>query len=380
MVEICAYYYPGWHDRPGVNCSEWDLVRSAEPYFSGHYQPRVPLNGYYDDTSISTIEKQASLAASHGIDAFIFLWYWKRGKVECGLALNHFMQIESPMRFSLMWCWKLPKSDLPAHPGVESESEADRWVETDAEDFERLIDHCCSQYFSHSGYRTMHGRPILLLYSVEGFREQLGDDGLRSMLKAGRKRALSHGYPDLFLVGVTKSVVDVQGLGFDALSGYNSILVPSETSPCIQDYSELYPARASAWREMSQMHGIPYVPSVSTGWDATPRGIRVTDLHGDLDFPWAPVIVENTPEKFGRFLDAAYDWVGERDQLPFIHLCAWNEWSEGAYLEPDLRYGHAYLETVSRIGLSRRPAVVHDIAEARRANREQVRADYDFVS
>ena len=168
MVEICAYYYPGWHDRPNVSYSEWDLVRRAEPYFEGHYQPRVPIGGYYDDSQPATVAAQAALAARYGIDAFIFLWYWKRGHIELEQPLHHFAQLDIAMRFSLMWCWKMPKADLPAVPGHESELERQRWVDTDPGDFARMIDHCCAGYFTKPGYRTIDGKPILLLYSVEG--------------------------------------------------------------------------------------------------------------------------------------------------------------------------------------------------------------------
>lgn len=358
MVEICAYYYPGWHDRPNVPYSEWDLVRRAEPYFQGHYQPRVPIGGYYDDTQRATVEAQAALASRYGVDAFIFLWYWKRGRIELEQPLIQFTQLNIAMRFSLMWCWKMPKGDLPAVPGHESALERQRWVETDARDFAHMIDHCCAHYFAQPGYRTIDGRPILLLYSVEGFQAQLGDAQLRDMLRAGRQRALAAGLPGLYLVGVTKSTVDVGHLGFDALTGYNSILDPTEKGPYIKDYAELVPRRARAWREMSRRNGLPYMPSVSPGWDASPRGIRVARLHDELDFPWVPIVDRSTPERFGRFLHAAYDWICEGGQLPFIHLCAWNEWSEGAYLEPDEKYGDGYLAAIREVRRSRdRPVV-----------------------
>lgn len=353
MVEICAYYYPGWHDRPDASYSEWDLVRNAQPYFDGHYQPRIPLGGYYDDTQRSTVEAQAALALRYGIDAFIFLWYWKRGRIELEESLNQFTHIKSSMRFSLMWCWKMPKADLPAVPGRESELERQRWVETDAQDFARMIDHCCARYFSNPGYRTVDGKPILLLYSVEGFQAQLGDEQLRAMLRAGRQRAQAAGLPGLYLVGVTKSTVDVGDLGFDALTGYNSILDPTENGPYVKDYADLVPRRVRAWQEMSRLNALPYMPSVSPGWDATARGVRVERLYAELDFPWVPIVDRSTPESFGDFLHAAYDWIGESGQLPFIHLCAWNEWSEGAYLEPDQKYGDAYLAKIRDVRRSR---------------------------
>jgi hypothetical protein len=353
LVEICAYYYPGWHDRPNASLSEWDLVCWARPYFEGHYQPRIPLDGYYDDTRHSTVAAQAALASRYGIDAFIFLWYWKRGRIELEEPLTRFVRLKSAVRFSLMWCWKMPRPELPAVPGREAELEHNRWVETDTDDFRRMIDECCERYFSHPGYRTLDGRPILLLYSVEGFRAQLGEEQLREMLRAGRLGARERGFPGLYLVGVTKSTVDVRGLGFDALTGYNSILDPTENGPHLKDYGDLVPRRVRAWRDMARCNALPYVPSVSLGWDASPRGARVESLSPELDFPWVPIVVRSTPERFGEFLHAAYDWVGGAGQLPFIHLCAWNEWSEGAHLEPDRKHGHSYLSMVRDVRRAR---------------------------
>jgi hypothetical protein len=356
LVEICAYYYPGWHDRPGVPYSEWDLVRGAMPYFEGHYQPRVPLHGYYDDTQRSTVKSQVALALRFGIDAFVFLWYWKRGRTELEGALLEFIRMKTAMRFSLMWCWKMPKTDLPAVPGLDSELEQQRWVETDADDFVRMIDYCCERFFLNPGYRKIDGKSILLLYSIEGFRSKLGDKQFREMLLAGRRRARNLDLAGLYIVGVAKSTVDAEGLGLDALTGYNSVLDPFEGGPFVKEYADVVPLRVRSWRVMSERNALPYVPSVSLGWDATSRGVRLARLGPELSFPWTPIVVRSTPEKFGEFLHAAYDWLGEKGQLPYIHVCAWNEWSEGAYLEPDQRHGHAYLAKIREVRGNREPA------------------------
>ena len=127
---------------------------------------------------------------------------------------------------------------------------------------------------------------------------------------------------------------------------------------------------------MSRRNVLPYVPSVSPGWDATARGIHVARLHPELDFPWVPVVVRSTPEKFSEFLHAAYDWVGEGGQLPFIHLCAWNEWSEGAYLEPDRRHGHAYLAKVREVRRSRDRTVTRAVSAGQTVGDETAGASH----
>jgi len=345
MVNIAAYYYPGWHNHDGLE--EWNLVRNAKPYFKGHNQPRVPSLGYLDDSEKSTLKIQTALASSYGIDAFIFDWYWKKGKRELGSPLEAFLSTDTNMKFAFLWTWKIAKRDLPATPGVVSEAEKSRWVETDTEDFLKLLTFCGDNYFKRKNYLHVEGKPYFVMYYVQGFVDKLGQDKLAEMIHEGKKLMKRRGFNGLYTIGVVTEPFDTDHFGFDALTGYNFLPDFSPNSPLIQDYGVLSKKRISDWKEIERVGNLPYIPSISAGWDASPRGIRVDNLSRNLGFPWAPIVVGNTPSKFGKFLRAGIEYA-KSNKTDMVHLCAWNEWSEGAYLEPDKRYGLRFLEEVKK--------------------------------
>lgn len=343
-VKIGAYYFPGW----GREHNEWDIVKSARPYFSGHFQPRVPLNGYYDDNKPETIRRQTEIASSHGIDAFIFDWYWKHGKMELRKPLDLFLHNSGKMNFAIMWSWKTSKKDLPVSPEHTPISEKERWVETNKEDFVNLLNFCNKNYFSRENYWRVGNRPYFVLYLVEGFLSILGREKFGEMISEGKELFRKKGIAEPYLVGVVTSPLNVKGLGLDSLTGYNFLPCFKEKGTdkdeILQDYGTLIDERIKDWHRIKKISGLPYSPSISVGWDATPRGTRVSNLSG-LGFPWSPIVVNGSPHKFGEFLMEGIKFA-EGEETKKVHICAWNEWSEGAYLEPDKLHGYKYLQEV----------------------------------
>ncbi len=342
MVEIGAYYYPGWHDKDGFN--EWNLLKQAKPYFEGHHQPRIPLNGYQDDSKIKTVTQQTDLAQSYGIDHFIFDWYWKHGERELEEPLQAFLESGTDMKFSLMWSWKLPKRDLPTYKGYVSKKEDERWIETGKEDFKEVLDYCIDHYFDDDRYQKIEGKPVLTMYYLGGLIDNMGKEAFGEMLLEGKEHMKNRGYEGLFISGVTVEPIDVSGLELDALTGYN-FLPDFKKGDLIQHYEPLAEQRIRDWSRIKEKNNLPYIPSISAGWDATPRGERVENIHEQTDFPWAPIITGNTPEQFGKFLRKGIEFA-EKEKYKTVNICSWNEWSEGAYLEPDTKNGYGFLEQV----------------------------------
>lgn len=352
IIDVGAYYYPGWH-KTGASC-EWNLLKKAKPYFKGHYQPRVPLMGYLNDSEIPTLEKQIKLATSHGIDGFIFDWYWKRGHLEMEKSLHSFIKTGTDMKFSLTWSWKLPKRDLPSKLGVVSEAEKNRWVETSPEDFIKSMEYCAENYFKQDNFWHVEGKPYLVMYFIQGLVEKLGREGVKEMLFEGKKAMKKKRFDGLYIAGVVTEPFDAEDLGFDALTGYNFFPDFKPNSKIIQDYETQMNKRVKDWNTILQTSKLPYIPSISAGWDASSRGTRVEKLTRELDFPWVPIVTNNTPDKFGRFLNHGFEFISDKEPK-IMHICAWNEWSEGAYLEPDTKFGYKYLEEVKKIKQKLKP-------------------------
>ncbi|HQB84059.1 MAG TPA: glycoside hydrolase family 99-like domain-containing protein, partial [Candidatus Rifleibacterium sp.] len=108
--------------------------------------------------------------------------------------------------------------------------------------------------------------------------------------------------------------------------------------------------RQKQWAEYQPATGLPYVPSVSPGWDANARAADYGKQKPQR-YPWSPIITGNTPEAFGAFLDAAASFACHESKFPHpaVMISSWNEWSEGHYLEPDAKNGFALLEQVQKV-------------------------------
>ncbi|MGV8087131.1 MAG: glycoside hydrolase family 99-like domain-containing protein [Candidatus Woesearchaeota archaeon] len=362
MTKIAAYYYPGWHRQQSLSSynsdDEWEIVKNAKPYFDEHYQPRIPQLGYLDDSKIETLEKQVNLAQSFGVDAFIFDWYWKKDVKYFEKSIRSFMQLDTEMEFALMYSWKLPRKIYPIQL---VEQEDNRWVDVNIKDFKNLLNYCCDNYFSKKNYWKIDNKPYFVMYFVEGFISKIGKQGLSDLISEGNSLLKSKGYNGLYTVGVVsdppensnKSNYAINNLGFDALTGYNFLADFTKKGKLFQDYVEFANRRVNEWSVIKSLSELPYIPSISTGWDATPRGVRVEKLTEGMIFPWSPIVLNNTPENFGNHIKQGLDFIKSSNQKntsnDVLHVCAWNEWSEGAYLEPDLKHGTGFLDAIKKL-------------------------------
>lgn len=350
MVTIATYYYPGWHKK-GL-ASEWNIVKDARPYFEGHYQPRVPLLGYLDDSKSSTLKTQTKLAKTHGLDAFIFDWYWKKGEIYSEESIKAFKKTETNMKFALMWTWKIPRKNYPLKVSEVLNDEY-RWVDTNREDFLELLNYCNETYFREKNYWFVDGKPYFVMYCVEGFLHKLGSKNLTEILTAGNNFLKEKGYNGIHIVGVVtnstnkmiNTISKYASLGFDSLTGYNFLPDFNDSKKLIQDYSLLSEYLESEWSKIRQVSNLPYIPSISVGWDATPRGVKVEDIKSNNSFPWSPIVINASPENFEKNLIKGLKFIHDNRQ-DTLHICSWNEWSEGAYLEPDIKYGTGFLEKI----------------------------------
>ncbi len=351
---IAAYVYPGWHACPERDrgfppgWSEWDLVLGAAPRFPGHEQPRVPLNGTYDDSRPETASKQVRLARSHGVDVFVYGFFWSRGKRVFQAALDQgFLDTDSgEFPFALMWANRMPRKVLPVKNAQDSGVHPDRFVYTDPDDFLTLIRYLAERYFLRPNYFRLDGRLLFSIFDSTFFIRQMGAKTARETIREARRTLADRGLQDLHLMALNPApslLPELRGIGFDSASHY--VLLPEWKGGYLQDYGRLAAQRAGEWPGLLQQAGIPYFPSASPGWDATPRGV----MHGGRRikrYPWWPVVVGGHPDRFRDFLAAAIRFSRESSDTHLTFIASWNEWSEGHYLEPDQRYGTGWLEAV----------------------------------
>ncbi|MDR1283847.1 MAG: glycoside hydrolase family 99-like domain-containing protein [Opitutaceae bacterium] len=372
--QIAAYYFPNWHVDPrnerihGPGWTEWEVVKCARPRFPGHRQPKIPLAGYEDEADPAVMAKKIALAADHGIDAFIFDWYhydgapFRQRALEDGLlkASNN-----SRIKFAIMWCNHDGRDLHPAKERDPSPYDAARILypgAVNAETFDLICDYCIRNYFTHSSYWTVDGVPYFSIYDLSRLIAGLGGrDTTRRALERFRAKTRAAGFSGLHLNGIVLELAPLPGetaafhpeteaaaLGFDSLTDYVWVhhykTAPSDFPEV--DYNIVRDGYFAAWRNLRIPGAIPRYPCVTMGWDASPRTLQ-SDIWSNLGYPSMYCIKNNTPENFASALRLARDELPRRDlPAPFISINAWNEWTEGSYLEPDTIHGTAFLEAI----------------------------------
>jgi len=355
-VVIGAYVYPGWHPIPERDRSfhpgftEWELVEECGPRFDGHAQPRLPMLGTYDDRDPAAVEQRVRLAASHGVDAFVYGFFWCRGKRVFQDALDlGFLgsAVGQTTPFALMWANRMPRRVLPVRRADLPVISGDRVVRTDVEDFVALIDYLSERYFCRENYLRVDGKLYFSIFDSTFFVRELGASDAAQAIVDARVAVKARGLGELHLAAIDPApqvIGDVAELGFDSVTHY--VLLPWWRGPLLQDYADCARRRADEWRHYADASTLPYMPSVAPGWDASPRA---ADFGAERPhkYPWSPVVTGEHPDEFHRALRRAVrdaPTLNPADELVFV--ASLNEWSEGHYIEPDTRFGHGWLEAI----------------------------------
>ncbi len=358
---IAAYIYTGWHTCSERNrelsphFSEWDLVLDAPKRFAGHNQPRVPERGIYDDSTPETASNQIKLAREYGVDMFVYGFFWSRGKRLLHKALDTgFLGVNGEntgFPFSIMWSNRMPRGILPVKLKNGPDIEPGRLVYTDRDDFMTLIEYLERNYFAMENYFRIDEKPLFSIFDTTFFINQMGHEMASDVINEANDFMISKGYAGIHLmaINVAPSVVSkIKEIGFASHTHY--VWLPDWKGEDIQDYRNLTVKRSSEWQDFASDAGITYFPSVSPGWDATPRA--ATAIHGKPKagrYPWWPVVTGEDPENFYDFLKKAASFSKTNNNPSMVFVASWNEWSEGHYLEPDERFGTAWLEAVKRV-------------------------------
>lgn len=355
-MRVAAYVYPGWHPIPERDASfhpgftEWELVEACRPRFPDHAQPKVPLLGTYDDRDPLEVGRRVRLAQAHGVDAFVYGFFWCRGKrvFQDALDLGFLGSPEGEQApFAVMWANRMPRRVLPVRRADLPVIDGSRRVRSDVEDFVELIAYLAERYFRRGNYVTVSGKPYFSIFDSTFFISEMGPAQAAAAIRGARTWLKDHGFPGLHLAAIDpaeKVIGDVRELGFDSVTHY--VLLPEWRGELLQDYDACARRRADQWDGYAARSGLPYMPSIAPGWDASPRA---ADFGAERPgkYPWSPVVTGEHPDRFHEALVRAVRFTrAHGHQDPLLLLASLNEWSEGHYLEPDQRFGHGWLEAV----------------------------------
>ncbi len=360
-MRILAYVYPGWHPIPERDDSfypgftEWDLVYNSQPRFEGHVQPRLPLWGRYDDRDPAHVGRRVQLCADHGIDGLVYGFFWCRGKrvFQDALDLGY---LGSPQGqrfpFAVMWANRMPRRVLPVRRADTPVIDPDRLVPSDVDDFVTFVRYVAERYFVRDNYLRIGGRAYLSIYDSSFFLAELGVDGTRAAIARAREMLAAASLPPLHLAAIEPNptaIASVRDVGFDSVTNY--VLLPTWTGEFLQDYRSCIAQKSATWPQIRDAAGLPYHPSVTPGWDASPRAADFGEFGAEKPrkYPWSPVVIGEHPDHFRDAVADAIAWVqraGLPDDDQLVFIASLNEWSEGHYLEPDTRFGLAWIEAV----------------------------------
>jgi hypothetical protein len=350
---VAAYVWPSCHNDPRgqevlwpEGIGEWEVIKKGNPRFPGHYQPKQPLWGYEMDDDPKVMERWIEAATAHGVNTFIFDWYWfDGGPFLEGCLDDGFLKASNngKMNFYIMWAnHDVKRNYWNVHRCPDDDSILWKGA-TDEKNFKIIVDRVIKQYFKCPNYLKIDGCPVFSIYKFENLLATFG--GSREKTKKGleyfRSEVRKAGFPDLHLqiIHFGPSGEDIQKTL--EYFGVNSVTTYNWGGPHREDYLDwgnTGMTRLQTWSDSP----VPFFPNVSIGWDNTPRYPKV----GREDV----IHYNNTPESFATYLQAAKEYVDAHpDQPKVITVFAWNEWIESGYLLPDRKYGFGYLEAVRSV-------------------------------
>ncbi len=349
-----AFYLPQFHPIRendvwwGAGFTEWTNVARARPLFPWHYQPHIPADlGFYDLRLPETRQAQAELARAHGLAGFCYYHYWFNGKRVLERPFEEVLASGQP-DFPFCLCWA-NENWTRRWDGQENEVLlAQRYSPEDD------LNHIRSLFpaFRDPRYLRVHGKPLFLVY-----RAELLPDPARTA-EVWREAARRAGIGDLYLARVEGFVSDEPPgrIGFDAAVefapdrqrmgwrvNYGRRYAPLTRLGLLSKHYFLH----RVFDYDSVVEGMLSKPepaykrflSVMPSWDNSPRKARD-----------AFIVRGATPEKYESWLRESVQRTLRRfdgdERLIFIN--AWNEWGEGCHLEPDRRFGRAYLEATRK--------------------------------
>ena len=343
-----AFYLPQFHPIPendewwGPGFTEWTNVAKARPLYPGHRQPALPADlGFYDLRLPEVREAQSVLAERYGVEAFCYWHYWfGRGRRVLERPFAEVLAGKAPtVSFCLGWAnqtwtgiWHGAADRVlleQTYPGPED----------DRAHFDAIVG-----AFRDDRYLRVGGRPVFYVFRPEELPDAAAFvDRWQGMARAAGLEGLYLVAESSDLLGRGPKYVTGAADGFDA-SVY--IRLPADTGPRqvlamrakrkVLRGLEVYPYADRPLPMPGDLDPAHYLPAVYPNWDNTPRsGRRGLVLHG------------SSPERFGPHVRAAVGALASRPaDERLLWVKSWNEWAEGNHLEPDVRFGHGWLETL----------------------------------
>lgn len=357
-MKILAIYLPQFHEVEennvwwGKGFTEWNTVRGAKKYRQDQYQPKVPLNNNYyllDDEDAKALSYQTSIAKNNGIYGFCFYHYWFKNNKRMLYKPMEILLKHSEIDINYCVCWANEPWRRTWYAGnseilIEQEyGKKSDWIAH----YEYL-----KQFFMDSRYIKINNKPVFVIYRTAAI------DNMEEMLNCWNELAKKDGFDGIYLISErTAFAIDERECLFDAYCDFEpAYTLHYRQTKLEQSFRVLKRFLIRALNNFTNNKKIENVldmkyftkkmgsdyyfkgkkvfPCLCPGWDNTPRKAEK-----------GMYLKNSTPELFGKKIK---ELSKNRDENDFLFINAWNEWSEGAYLEPDEQNGFKFLYEIKK--------------------------------
>ena len=352
MARFIAFYLPQYHPIPennewwGTGFTEWVNVARARPLFKGHDLPHIPADlGFYDLRMPEVREMQVELARQAGIEAFCYWHYWfGNGKQLLERPFNEVLETGKPdFPFCLGWAnhtwskkqWepKNPEKDVvlieQTYPGINDY----------VDHFNRLL-----PAFKDERYLKVNGKLFFIIYDHIRF------DDMATFINTWRQLAKENGLNDFYFVtkdSDCRTIHEALSKGVDAIYDSNELNIHHHLTwvkKILLHIQRAYFKRPTTFKYSEAIKmmitenskRLDVIPTIVPNWDHSPRS-------GHKAF----LLTHCEPQYFQQVAEMAIDAVKDKPaEEQIVLIKSWNEWGEGNYMEPDLEYGHGYIEAL----------------------------------
>lgn len=380
-ARVIAFYLPQYHPIPendkwwGKGFTEWTNVAKAKPLYKGHYQPHIPADlGFYDLRLSEVREQQAEMAREAGIEGFCYWHYWfGNGKMLLDRPFREVLESGTPdFPFCLGWAngsWD-NKTWSKTTKSLKEDYIAKQ--EYGTEDYKAHFFFALKAFKDHR-YIKVDGKPLFYIHEplqiphvqefISLWQTLAKENGLEGVYFVGRANNASfwhvdengHVVRDLHpdLNNAKQMYNQVLEAGYDAVNSWGI----DRVEMIIGGLWKTMLSRAGAklfgktvlrkydMKDLVENYFVPedsednVFPTIIPNWDRSPRQGKISAIY-----------YNSTPEVFERNVRLALKLVeNKRDEHKILFLRAWNEWGEGNHVEPDLKYGHGYLDVLAKL-------------------------------
>lgn len=361
-MKVIAFYLPQFHEiefnnkHHGKGFTEWTSLVNSRPLYAGHNAPRKPLaDNYYDLEDDDIKAWQISLAKRGGVYGFCMYHYWSNGDLLLERPVEQWLKNET-LDFKLCLSWA-------NHPWSQHLTGGNRKLIRDQkygdeEEWRRHFEYLLP-YFQDRRYISEEGKPLFIIYRpndiprlnerLEYYDQLAKDHGLAGMtfifqdpFFANNKKSdtsqFKYGieFQPAFAVQSMRHPLDllIRKLGGKVINKLIGILGRQLTVGAkkleVLNYDDIWSIILNRKPDTTKM-----IPGAFNDWDNTPRnkeyGLSLSGV---------------SPEKFGNYMRQLIKRTRDVYKKDYIFFTAWNEWAEGCYLEPDKKWGYAYLDAL----------------------------------